>query len=62
MEHFHEEVKHLSNILKCNNYSVNITDQCIKKFLDKLYVPKQIIPAVPKRELLVVLLFLGTFS
>ena len=62
VEHFHIEVEHLSNILKCNNYPVNITDQCIKKFLDKLYAPKQIIPTVPKRELLVVLLFLGTFS
>ena len=59
MENFHIEVKLLGSIFKCNNYPVNITDQCIKKFLDKLYVPKQI---VPKRELLVVLPFLGKFS
>ena len=62
MENFHIEVEHLRSILKCNNYPVNIIDQCIKKFLDKLYVPKQIVLTVPKRELLVVLPFLGTFS
>ena len=36
-------------------------DQCIKKFLDKLYFPKQIVPIVPKKELLVVLPYLGIF-
>ena len=30
--------------------------------MDKLYVPKQIVLTVPKKELLVVLPFLGTFS
>ena len=55
MENFHIEVKLLRNIFKCNNYLLNIIDQCIKKFWDKLYVPKQIVPTVPKRELVVVL-------
>ena len=49
-------------IFKCNSYPVNIIDQCIKKFLEKLYVPKQIVPTVPKREFLVLLSCLGTFS
>ena len=62
MENFHIEVKLLGSTFKCNNYPVNIIDQCIKKFLDKLYVPKQIVPTVPKKELLVVLPYLGTFS
>ena len=62
MENFDIEVEHLRIILKCNNYPVNVIDQCIKKFLDKLYVPKQIVSTVPKRDLLVVLPFLGTFS
>ena len=48
MENFHIEVEHLRIILKCNKYPVNIIDQCIKKFLDKLYVPKQIVLTVPK--------------
>ena len=62
MEIFHIEVEHLRSIFKCNNYPVNIIDQCIKKFLDKFYVPKQIVPTLPKRELLVVLPFLGELS
>ena len=52
----------MRSIFKCNNYPVNKTDQCIKKFLDKLYLPKQIVLTVPKKELLVALPFLGMFS
>ena len=62
MENFHIEVELLRSIFKCNNYPVNIIDQCIKKFFDKLYVPTQIVSTVPKKELLVVLPCLGTFS
>ena len=62
MENFHIEAEFLGSIFKCNNYPVNLIDQCIKKFLEKLYVPKQIVPTVPKRELLVFLPFLGKFS
>ena len=40
MENFHIDVELLRSIFKCNNYPVNIIDQCIKKFFDKLYVPK----------------------
>ena len=59
MENFHIEVEHPRRIFKCNNYPVNIIDQCIKKFLD---VPKQTVPTVLKKELLILLPFLGTFS
>ena len=62
MENVHAEVELLRGIFKRNNYPVNIIYQYTKKFLDKLYVPKQIVPTVPKRELLVVLPFLGLFS
>ena len=62
IENFHIEVKLLGSIFKCNNYPVNKIDQFINKFLDKLYVSKQIIPTVPKREFLVAVPFLGTFS
>ena len=62
MENVHIEVELMKSIFKCNNYPVNIIDQCIKKFFDKLYVPKQIVPTVPIKELLVVLPYLGTFS
>ena len=62
MENCHIEVELLRSIFKCNNYPVNIIDQCIKKFLDKLYARKQIVPAVSKKELFVVFPYLGTFS
>ena len=52
----------MRSIFKCNNYPVNIIDQCIKKFLDKLYIPKHIVPAVSKMELLIVFPFSGKFS
>ena len=61
MENFHIKVQLLRSIFKCNNYPINIMDQCIKKFLDKLYFPKQIVPIVPKKELLVLLPYLGIF-
>ena len=51
MENFLIEVEHLRSIFKSSNYPANIIEQCIKKFLDKLYVPKQIVTTVPKREL-----------
>ena len=62
MENFHIEIELLRSSFKCNNYPVNIIDQCIKKFFDKLYVSKQIVPTVSKKELLVVLPYLGAFS
>ena len=55
-------VELLRSIFNCNNYPVNIIDRCIKKFLGKLYVPKQIVPTAPKKELLVVLPYFGAFS
>ena len=41
METFHAEIELLKSIFKCNNEPLNIIDQSIKIFLDKLYVPKQ---------------------
>ena len=66
MENFHIEVELLRIFFKYSNHPVNIIDQCIKNFLDKLYVPKQIVQTVtkvaPKNELLVALPYLVTFS
>ena len=62
MESFHIEVERLRIIFKCNNYPINIIDQCIKKLLDKLNVPKQIVPTVTKTKLLVVFPFFWKFS
>ena len=55
-------MKIYKSIFKCNNYPVNIIDQCIKNVLDQLYVPKQTVTAVLKKELLIALPFLGKYS
>ena len=62
MENFHVEVEQLRSTFKYNNYPVNLIDQCIKNFLDKLCLPKQIVPAViSKKELLIILLIILLF-
>ena len=62
MQSFHLEVKQLGHIFKCNNYPVGLIDQCVKTFLNKIYVPKKFLVTVPKKDVLLVLPFLGQFS
>ena len=45
-----------------NNYPPNFIDSCIKSFLNKLYTPKVIVQNVPKRNVFVKLLLLGSTS
>ena len=59
---FHLEVEHLREILKKNSYPSGIIEQSIKSFLNKLHVLKKVIPIVMKKELFVVLPYLGTLS
>ena len=59
---FHLEVENLREILKKNRYPSGIIEQSIRSFLNKLHVPKKVIPNVPKKELFIVLLCLGTLS
>ena len=62
MQSFHLENEQLGQIFKCNNYPVGLIDQCVKTFLNKIYVPKRILVNVPKKDVLIVLPFLGQFS
>ena len=39
-ENFHEETVKLKEIFKRNFYPEKFIDRCIKKFLNKLHVPK----------------------
>ena len=39
-----------------------LIDQCVKTFLNKIYVPKRILITVPKKDVLIVLPLLGQFS
>ena len=43
LQSFHLEVEKLRQIFKCNNYPVGSIDQCVKTFLNKIYVPKRIL-------------------
>ena len=54
MQSFHLEVEQLRQIFKCNNYPVALIDQCVKTFLNKIYVPKRILITVPKKDVLIV--------
>ena len=62
MQSFHLEVGQLRQIFICSNYPVDLIDQCVKTFLKKIYVPKRILITVPKKDVLIVLPFLGQFS
>ena len=62
MQGFHLEVEQLQQIFKCNNYPVALIGQCVKTFLNKIYVSKRILITVPKKDVLIVLPFLGQFS
>ena len=59
---FHLEVENLREILKKNSYTSGIIEQSIRSFLNKLHVSKKVIRTVPKKELFIVLLYLGTLS
>ena len=56
------EVEKLREILKKNSYSSGIIEVSIRTFLNRLYVPKQVYSTAPKKELLIILPFLGTMS
>ena len=56
------EVENLREILKKNSYPSGIIEQSIRSFLNKLHVPKKVIPTVPKKELFIVLPYLGRLS
>ena len=59
---FHLEVEKLREILKKNSYPSGIIEVSIRTFLNRLYVPKQVHLTAPKKELLIILPFLGTMS
>ena len=61
-EKFLEEIVLLKDIFKENDYPQFFIDKCIKKYLSKFFVPKRIIHTVDKRQVLLVLPFLGPLS
>ena len=49
------KVTWITQILKNNSYQLGIIQQTIKSFLNNLYVPKKVIPTVPKKPIFIVL-------
>ena len=59
---FHLEVEKLREILKKNSYPSGTMELSIRTFLNRFYVPRQVYFAAPKKELLIILPFLGAMS
>ena len=52
----------MKSILKRNSCPHNLVNHCIKKFLNKLFVQRDLNFTVPKRELICILPYLGKVS
>ena len=62
MSKFHFEIEKLKEILLSNGYSNKFIDKCTCKFMNKLYIKKPVILTVPKKQLYLVLYFMGKIS
>ena len=62
MSKFHLEVGELKEILLKNDYPRKIIDACVFKFLNKFFEPKPVTLRVPKKQLFIVLPFMGNMS
>ena len=61
-EKFREEIVLLKEVCKKNEYPQFFIDKCIKRYLNKLFVPKRIIHTADKKQVLLVLPFLVPLS
>ena len=59
---FHSEVCHLKEILKRNAFPIKLIDSCIKNFLSIGLTEKPVTLTAAKKDLLIVLPFLGKWS
>ena len=58
----HTEIENLKKIFSKNGYPLKFVDKCIKAFFDKLYAKKVPVHTFPKKDLVMLLPFLGTTS
>ena len=59
MPKYHFEIEKPKEILLSTEYSNKFIDKCISEFMNKLYIKKPVMLTVPKRQLYLVLLFMG---
>ena len=62
MSKFHFEIEKRKEILLSNGYCNKFIDICISKFMNKLYVKKPVMLTVPKKQLYLVVPFIGKMS
>ena len=62
MSKFYFEIEKLKKRLLSNGYSDKIIDKCISNFMNKLYNKKPVMLTVPKKQLYLVLSFMGKMS
>ena len=61
-EIFHQEIIFLKDIFKRNGYLSNFIDNCVKTFLEKIFIEKKVFLVAQKKELVCVLPFIGKKS
>ena len=59
---FHTEVRHLKDILRKNGFPIKLVDSCIKTFLNKKFLHTPVALTVEKKELFIILPYLGNLS
>ena len=59
---FHHEINILKGILYKSSYPCDFVDKCIKEFLDRVLTGKVVVSTVPKKNLMIVLPYLGKLS
>ena len=59
---FHHEINIIKSILYKNSYPRDFVDKCIKEFLNRVLTRKVVVSTVPKKDLMIVLPYLGKLS
>ena len=62
MPKFHQEICKIKDIFIKNDYSERFFDKCVKTFLSKVFIPKRIIQTAEKKQVTIVLPYMGMIS
>ena len=62
MPKFHQEICKIKDIFIKNGCSERFLDKCVKTFLDKVFIPKRIIQTAEKKQVTIVLPYMGMIS
>ena len=62
MPKFHHEIYKVKYIFIKKGYSERFLDKCVKTFLNKVFIPKRIIQTAEKKQVTIVLPYMGMIS